>query len=180
MALSDASLPATVPVAFRAIADTLAPSRAYRCDANDPKRSLSRCQRRCSVARDRVRRREFITLVVGAAIAPPVPVIAKQPDRVPRVGVLLAIAESDPEGHARVTAFEQGLQELGWTAGRNVRIDYRSPTGANSVFATAVRNEHSDGAILSRRDKQLAVAGLADEEIGAGDLGAHFPIDELL
>src|SRR5438552_13938536 len=66
----------------------------------------------------------------------------------------------------------------------NVAIDppptCTAPTGANSVFATAFRNEHSDGAILSRRDEQLAVAGLADEEIGAGDLGAHFPIDELL
>src|SRR5262245_8126613 len=55
-----------------------------------------------------------------------------------------------------------------------------APTGAKSVFTTAVRNEDSDGAILSRRDEQLAVAGLADEEIGAGDLGAHFPIDQLL
>src|SRR6476659_6201539 len=55
-----------------------------------------------------------------------------------------------------------------------------APTGASSILATTVRNEHSDGAVLSRRDEQLAVAGLADEEIGAGDLGAHFPIDELL
>src|SRR5262245_65237244 len=55
-----------------------------------------------------------------------------------------------------------------------------APTGANSVYGTAVRNKHSDGAVLSRRDEQLAVAGLADEEIGAADLGAHFPIDEVL
>src|SRR5262249_48042749 len=55
-----------------------------------------------------------------------------------------------------------------------------TPTAANSVFAAVIRNQHSDGAILSRRDEQLAVASLADEKIGAGDLGPHFPIDELL
>src|SRR6185295_7546944 len=43
-----------------------------------------------------------------------------------------------------------------------------------------IRYEHADGAVLSRRDEELAVAGLADEEIGAGDFRAHFPVDELL
>jgi len=72
-----------------------------------------------------LRRREFITLVGGVAAAWPLAVRAQQPDRMRRIGVLINLAADDPEGHARITAFAQGLQEAGWTTGRNVRIDYR-------------------------------------------------------
>jgi putative ABC transport system substrate-binding protein len=72
-----------------------------------------------------VARREFITLLGGAAVAWPLAARAQQADRVRRVGVLMSLAADDPEGQARLTAFLQGLQELGWTDGRNVRIDYR-------------------------------------------------------
>ena len=69
-------------------------------------------------------RREFITLLGGAA-AWPVAARAQPSDRMRHIGVLMNTAADDPEGKARNAAFERGLQELGWTDGRNVRIDYR-------------------------------------------------------
>ena len=77
---------------------------------------------------DRLRRREFITLLGGAA-AWPLAARAQQPERMRRIGVLMAVAADDPEGQARIAAFLQGLQQLGWTVGRNVRIDTRWAAG---------------------------------------------------
>jgi ABC-type uncharacterized transport system substrate-binding protein len=76
-----------------------------------------------------MKRREFITLLGGAATAWPLAARAQQGERMRRIGVLMSLAADDPEGQARLTAFVQGLQELGWTDGRNVRIDYRWPAG---------------------------------------------------
>jgi putative tryptophan/tyrosine transport system substrate-binding protein len=70
-----------------------------------------------------VTRREFITLLGGAA-AWPLAARAQQP-AMRRIGVLLNLAADDPESQRRMTAFVQGLQQLGWTDGRNVRIDIR-------------------------------------------------------
>src|SRR5262245_49971283 len=74
---------------------------------------------------DRLQRREFIILLGGAAAAWPLAARAQQPDRVRRIGVLMGLASDDAEGQARLAAFHQGLQQLGWTVGRNVQIDYR-------------------------------------------------------
>jgi putative tryptophan/tyrosine transport system substrate-binding protein len=71
-----------------------------------------------------IRRREFIA-TLGAAAAWPLATRAQQPERVRRIGVLMAFAESDPEGQASVAAFREGLQGLGWMDGRNIRIDTR-------------------------------------------------------
>ena len=71
-----------------------------------------------------MRRREFITLLGGAA-ALPLAAGAQQPDGMRRVGVLMPLAADDPEGQTRIAAFVQGLQELGWSDGRNVKIEYR-------------------------------------------------------
>src|SRR5215475_9930844 len=68
-------------------------------------------------------RREFITLL-GGATAWPLAARAQQAERVRRVGVLMGVAD-DAEGQARVKGLQQGLQEVGWIEGRNVRIDYR-------------------------------------------------------
>src|SRR5262245_44916996 len=79
---------------------------------------------------DELKRREFITLLGGAAAAWPVAAArAQQGERMRRIGVLEPLAVDDPEALARVTAFAQGLQQLGWTANRNVRIDYRWGAG---------------------------------------------------
>src|ERR1700722_114635 len=73
-----------------------------------------------------MRRREFITLFVGVvALAGPRGVRAQQADRMRRVGILMSRAAGDPEEQARFAGFLHGLQKLGWTDGRNVRIDYR-------------------------------------------------------
>ena len=71
-----------------------------------------------------MRRREFITLLSGAA-AWPLAARAQQTDRVLRIGVLMAVPEDDGEYHAFLAAFRDGLQKLGWVEGRNIRIDYR-------------------------------------------------------
>ena len=72
-----------------------------------------------------MRRREFITLLGGAAIVWPLTARAQQDQRVRRIGVLSALAEDDPESLARREAFEQALKALNWTNGSNLRIDYR-------------------------------------------------------
>jgi putative ABC transport system substrate-binding protein len=72
-----------------------------------------------------VHRREFITLLGGAAAAWPLAARAQQGGRVRRVGVLMPFPEADPQIQARLAAFRQGLERLGWSEGRNVRIDYR-------------------------------------------------------
>ena len=76
----------------------------------------------------KLKRREFNTLLGGAAAAWPLRVHAQQPERVRRIGVLLPATADDPEFQARVGAFLQGLQQSGWTIGRNVRIDTRWAT----------------------------------------------------
>ena len=76
-----------------------------------------------------MKRRVFITLIGGAAAAWPHAARAQQVERMPRIGVLLNLAENDPEGKARLGAFLQGLQQLGWTIGRNVQIEYRWGAG---------------------------------------------------
>src|SRR5262252_2728391 len=76
-----------------------------------------------------MRRREFITLLGGAAAAWPFSAHAQQPDRMRRIGVLMNLASDDTEGQARLAAFHLGLQQLGWTVGGNVQIDYRWGAG---------------------------------------------------
>jgi len=71
-----------------------------------------------------MRRREFITLI-GGAVASPLAANAQQSERVRRVGVLMAHNDGDPEFQNYLGAFREGLQKLGWTEGRNVRIDTR-------------------------------------------------------
>jgi hypothetical protein len=77
-------------------------------------------------------RRDFITLVGGAAAAWPLAARAQQVDRKRRIGVLIAgLTENDSEGQLRMAAFRRGLQNLGWIEGRNVHIEERWPGGNN-------------------------------------------------
>ena len=79
-----------------------------------------------------MRRREFISLLGGAA-AWPLAARAQQGERVRRIGVLMSTAADDPEGRARIAAFLDGLQQLGWTDGRNAQIDIRWPKGESEA-----------------------------------------------
>src|SRR6516162_6865503 len=72
-----------------------------------------------------MRRRDFIKVIAGSAAAWPLAARAQQAERMRRIGVLMNVAADDPEGQARIAAFHQGLQEWGWTLGRNARIDVR-------------------------------------------------------
>jgi ABC-type uncharacterized transport system substrate-binding protein len=72
-----------------------------------------------------VKRRTFITLLGGAAAAWPLSARAQQSDRMRRIGVLMYLAADDAEGQARLAAFAQALKQLGWSDGRNLRIDTR-------------------------------------------------------
>jgi putative ABC transport system substrate-binding protein len=76
-----------------------------------------------------MRRREFITLLSGAAAAWPLAARAQQPGKIARVGVLMGYAKGDPEAEGWVRGLIQGLHELRWVEGSNIRIDYRWPSG---------------------------------------------------
>jgi putative ABC transport system substrate-binding protein len=76
-----------------------------------------------------MRRRQFITLLGGAAAAWPLGAHAQQTSAMRRIGVLMDFPADDPEAKTRIAAFLQGLQEWGWTDGDNARIDYRWSAG---------------------------------------------------
>jgi putative tryptophan/tyrosine transport system substrate-binding protein len=76
-----------------------------------------------------MKRRAFMTLLGGVAAAWPLAARAQQPGRMRRIGVLMSTAEDDRQSQLRLSAFLQGLQEAGWTDGRNVRIETRWAAG---------------------------------------------------
>ena len=126
-----------------------------------------------------MRRREFITLLGGAAAA--WPFAAQAQERVRRVGVLMTTSLGDPETQARTKAFLQGLQELGWTEGRNIRFDIRWDTGtvegarkvaAELVAALSPEVILASGvtslvAVQTNRDIPIVFA-IAPDPVGAG------------
>src|SRR5262249_11634166 len=99
-----------------------------------------------------IRRREFITLLGGAAVWP-LAARAQQPERMRRVGVLMNANADEPEAKARLEAFLQGLRELGWTVGRNLRIDYRWSVGDSLRL-------NKDAMELLALDPEVVLAGV--------------------
>src|SRR5262245_12283487 len=85
-------------------------------------------------------RREFMTLLGGAAVGLPLAARAQQPERVRRIGVLVTGAESDPEMQARMAAFRQRLEQFGWVEGRGVLIDHRFADGDPDRHAALARD----------------------------------------
>ena len=100
------------------------------------------------------RRRQFITLLGGAAVAWPLAARAQQGERMRRIGVLMSAVEGDQRGLESITAFAQGLAELGWTVGRNVRIEYRWGAGDLDRF-----RRYAAELIARSPDVVLATAG---------------------
>ena len=84
-----------------------------------------------------MRRRDFITLVGGAAATWPLGARAQQADRKRRIGILITIAANDPEAQARIVVFAQALQALGWTDGCNALIDVRWSTARSDTLKYA-------------------------------------------
>jgi putative tryptophan/tyrosine transport system substrate-binding protein len=95
-----------------------------------------------------IRRREFVALVGGAAATLPLVARAQQPERMRRIAVLIGdLAENDPTGIASLSAFTRALEQLGWTDGRNVRIDIRwaaADVELNAKFAKELVGFHPD------------------------------------
>jgi putative ABC transport system substrate-binding protein len=83
-----------------------------------------------------MRRRDFITLLGGAAVGWPLAARAQQSERMRRVGVLMSPREDDPETQIRANTLRKGLAELGWIEGRNVHIDFRW-SGGDAAHASA-------------------------------------------
>ena len=104
---------------------------------------------------DRLRRREFITLLGGAAVWP-LAARAQQGERVRRIGVLLPFSAGDAEAEARKPVFEQSLRQLGWTSGGNLSIEYRLSGGE----AEAIRRNAAELVALAP-DVIVAVGGVA-------------------
>ena len=108
-----------------------------------------------------MKRREFITLLGGAAVAWPLAARAQQGERMRRIGVLIggAVDADDPDAKANIAAFLQVLQQLGWTDGRNVRIDYRWGAGnANKDAFSALKR------VMILYDPTMGVSGLTDAQ----------------
>ena len=133
-----------------------------------------------------MRRRDFIT-VIGSAAAWPLIAVAQQSDRMRRIGVLMGFAESDPEGQALVAAFREGLQQLGWTEGRNVRIDYcwtaldkelmqRFAKGLVALQPEVILTQSTPAtAVLLQQTRTIPIVfGLLADPIGSGFV-ASFP-----
>jgi putative ABC transport system substrate-binding protein len=128
-----------------------------------------------------MRRREFITLLGGVSLLWPFVARAQQPDGMRRIGVLMAVTTDDPSSQPRLAAFAQGLQQLGWTIGQNVRVDYRWGGGdadalrkyAAELIALApdVILAHSSGAVApllqATRTVPIVFTIVADP-VGAG------------
>jgi putative tryptophan/tyrosine transport system substrate-binding protein len=88
-----------------------------------------------------IRRREFVTLAGGAAVAWPVAARAQRGEQTRRIGVLAALAEDEPEMRARLAAFRQELEKRGWSEGRNISIDTRYAPAATTAQAAVLANE---------------------------------------
>ena len=130
-----------------------------------------------------MQRREFITLIGGAAVTWPLAASAQQRSGMRRIGVLMSVTESDPESKARIAAFRQGLADLGWKDGQNVHIEYRWSNGkielirkyAKELVALApdiiVANGTPSVEALKEATNSIPIVfALATDPVGLGDV----------
>ncbi len=127
-----------------------------------------------------MRRREVITLLGGAA-AWPLRARAQQGDRIRRVGVLSPYSADDPEVRDRIVAFRQGMQERGWSEGRNLKIDYRGAGGDPArirSYAAELVGEAPD-VIIAIASPSVAALRHATKTIPIVFVGIGDPVDLL-
>jgi putative ABC transport system substrate-binding protein len=105
-----------------------------------------------------MRRREFISLVGGTAAVWPLAARAQQAMR--KLGVLMIVAENDPDSRSRIAAFQQGLRDLGWHDGQNIRIDYRWAGGKPDLV-----RQYAQELVALAPDAILANGAVAVEEL---------------
>src|SRR5215475_10489063 len=128
-----------------------------------------------------IRRRDFITLLGGAAAAWPLAARAQQIERMRRIGALIAFAKDDPETEERLAGFRQGLAKRGWVEGRNIHIDYRLAAGRADPFPVLAKElvalqpdvilGHTPGAIhaLQRETRTIPIVFVnVSDPIGLG------------
>jgi putative ABC transport system substrate-binding protein len=128
-----------------------------------------------------MKRREFITLLCGVASTWPFAVRAQQAERMRRIDVLMAYAESDAEGQALVAAFREGLQKLGWTESRNIRIDAHWATDDTELMQRFAReivqlrpdliltqNTPTTAAMLQQTRSIPIIFATASDPVGSG------------
>src|SRR5271156_2493097 len=109
-----------------------------------------------------MRRREFVSLICGAA-AWPFAARAQQADRIRRIGVLMLYPENDPQGQRRATAFQEGLHKLGWVVGRNVQIDFQWGFGDADWLRSAAAQ------LLRLAPDVILANGTGSQDDAAGD-----------
>jgi putative ABC transport system substrate-binding protein len=110
-----------------------------------------------------IRRRDFITLLGGAAAVWPLAAHSQQGDRVRRIGVLTGGAENDPGNQSALMSFRQGLEELGWIEHRKVVIDYRwGAADVDLIRRSAVELAAVPSNCPRARDKQTRVQRVID------------------
>jgi len=128
-----------------------------------------------------LKRREFITLLGGAGAAWPLATHGQQPERMRRVGALMAFSESNPEHRSLIDTFMQGLTRLGWVEGRNVQIDVRwagGDVGRMRAFAKQLAEQQPDvilagttpvTAALQRETRTIPIVFvIVSDPVGAG------------
>jgi putative ABC transport system substrate-binding protein len=110
-----------------------------------------------------MKRRDFITLIGGAAAAWPLSARGQQLDRVSQISVLMGVSASDSDARPRIAGFEQALQELGWIRNRNIRIDYRWPAGNVEELQKLAKNVVESGSEIVVATGTAWVAALLRE-----------------
>jgi putative ABC transport system substrate-binding protein len=131
-----------------------------------------------------LKRREFMTLLGGATIAWPLAAHAQQPERIRLIGVLSVFAKDDPEGTVRDAAFQRTLADLGWTVGRNVRIEFRWTEGdtdrlrkyAAELVALAPDVILTQGSqaigLLLQQTRTVPIVFVSVDPVGSGHVGS--------
>jgi len=127
-----------------------------------------------------MKRREFITLIGGAAAGWPLVARAQQPGRPRRIGVVMLYPEKDPQGQLRSAAFQQQLEKLGWTVGANLQIDFKWGTGDADWVRSATEDvlSREPDVLLANGDPAIKAAQGATRTVPVIFIGSGDPVGD--